>query len=231
MELNAFSGATQRSLDWFRSRLGNFTGSEVGKLMKSGRKKEDMFGETAMTYISEVAFERDLNPKIVEDDELFQIYVDETSINSRSLRWGIEQEENARNLFEKIMGVKVEKCPSVNHPTIERFSSSPDGYVVGDEERACLEIKCLGKSNYAKYMVKLHTPEDLKDLNDQYYWQCVAHMSVTGAHCCYFFAYNPFCNHSYIIVKIPRNEEEIEMLESRVITANGMVKQILGVSE
>ena len=34
----------QRSLDWFRLRCGSFTGSKIGDLMKSGRKKEQVFG-------------------------------------------------------------------------------------------------------------------------------------------------------------------------------------------
>ena len=29
----------QRSLDWFRLRCGSFTGSKIGDLMKSGKKK------------------------------------------------------------------------------------------------------------------------------------------------------------------------------------------------
>ena len=40
----------QRSLEWHRLRCGSFTGSKIGDLMKSGKKKEQIFGETAMTY-------------------------------------------------------------------------------------------------------------------------------------------------------------------------------------
>ena len=32
----------QRDLGWFRVRLGSITGSKVGDLMKSGRKKEQL---------------------------------------------------------------------------------------------------------------------------------------------------------------------------------------------
>ena len=38
----------QRDLGWFRVRLGSITGSKVGDLMKSGRKKEQVFGDTAL---------------------------------------------------------------------------------------------------------------------------------------------------------------------------------------
>lgn len=43
----------QHSIEWFRKRLGNFTGSQVGLLMKKGRT--DYFSDTAKTYIYQVA--------------------------------------------------------------------------------------------------------------------------------------------------------------------------------
>lgn len=221
----------QRSLEWFRTRLGNFTGSEVGKLMKPGRKKEDIFGDTAKTYIYEVAFERDLNPKIVDDDFFFQNYLDQTSVHSKAMDWGTENEENARNLYQRITGNQVEECSSIKHPTIEHFASSPDGYVCGDEKRIALEIKCLGKTNYAKYRALLDTPEDLKSLNDIYYWQCVAHMAVTGAQECHFFVYNPFVKHPYILLVIPRSEEEISLLEERVRLANDFINNNINLNK
>ena len=41
----------QREISWFRSRFGNFTGSEVHNLMKSGRKKDEVWSETAKSYM------------------------------------------------------------------------------------------------------------------------------------------------------------------------------------
>lgn len=43
----------QHSIEWFRKRLGNFTGSQIGLLMKKGRS--DYFSDTAKTYIYQVA--------------------------------------------------------------------------------------------------------------------------------------------------------------------------------
>ena len=56
----------QHSIEWFRKRLGNFTGSQIGLLMKKGRS--DYFSDTAKTYIYQVASERDMNPEIINDD-------------------------------------------------------------------------------------------------------------------------------------------------------------------
>ena len=62
----------QHSIEWFRKRLGNFTGSQVGLLMRKGRT--DYFSDTAKTYIYQVASERDMNPEIVNDDVEFEKY-------------------------------------------------------------------------------------------------------------------------------------------------------------
>ena len=45
----------QRDIEWYRSRLGHFTGSRISDLLKSGRKKEQAFGDTALSYIYKVA--------------------------------------------------------------------------------------------------------------------------------------------------------------------------------
>ena len=37
----------QRSLEWHRMRCGCITGSKVADIMKSGRKKDDVFSDTA----------------------------------------------------------------------------------------------------------------------------------------------------------------------------------------
>ena len=63
----------QHSIEWFRKRLGNFTGSQIGLLMKKG--KSDYFSDTAKTYIYQVASERDMNPEIINDDVEFEKYL------------------------------------------------------------------------------------------------------------------------------------------------------------
>lgn len=226
--MESFFGAEQHSLDWYRARLGNFSGSEVGKLMNAGRGKENSFGQTALSYIYKVAAERMLNPKVVENDLFFDNYVAVNDITNKAMAWGTENEPEARKLYCKVKGVEVEECPSVKHPLIEHFSSSPDGYIVGSEERGCLEIKCVGTQNWGKYALLVRTAEDLKKVNADYYWQCVAHMSVTGAAYTDFFVYNPFMKPAYILVRIERDEEMIKILENRVKEANEYIDAEIG---
>ena len=83
----------QGSFGWLRQRLGNFTGSRIGDLMTSGKKGE-LFGKTAFSYIYEVAAERNLLPKYIEDDYLL-IWIDDDMIEL--LRLGSHTELFSKN--------------------------------------------------------------------------------------------------------------------------------------
>ena len=116
----------QHSIEWFRKRLGNFTGSQIGLLMKKGRS--DYFSDTAKTYIYQVASERDMNPEIINDDVEFEKYLHQVCVNTKAMQWGTDQEENARELYERLTGRHIVETGSCKHPAIEHFASSPDGY-------------------------------------------------------------------------------------------------------
>lgn len=108
----------QRTIEWYRERLGLVTGSKVGVLMKSGRSKDKAFSDTAKTYINQLAGERALNPEIVNDDEMLKYYIDQTTSQSKAMRFGTEQEENARNLYVEQTGREVEEVGLCRHPKI-----------------------------------------------------------------------------------------------------------------
>lgn len=114
----------QHSIEWFRKRLGIFTGSQIGLLMKKGRS--DYFSDTAKTYIYQVAAERSMNPAIINDDVLFEKYLNQTCVNTKAMQWGTDQEENARELYERLTGRHIVETGSCKHPAIEHFASSPD---------------------------------------------------------------------------------------------------------
>ncbi len=46
------------SPEWFINRQGNFTGSEIWKLMTEARSKKDVLSKTAETYILEKVWNR-----------------------------------------------------------------------------------------------------------------------------------------------------------------------------
>ena len=72
----------QREISWFRSRVGFLTGSKVSDIMKSGRKKDDVFSDTAKSYLYQIAGERLFNPDFLNDDDIFLDYIDQVSVNT-----------------------------------------------------------------------------------------------------------------------------------------------------
>lgn len=219
----------QRSLGWFRARLGTITGSQVGLLMKSGRSKSELFGDTAKSYIYSVAAERDMNPVIVNDDELFEEYLKQVDVSSKAMRWGNEQEENARNLYEKITGRHIVEVGSCKHPTIENFASSPDGffYDKNTEEKGVLEIKCPSQAVFMRYKDEVKDNTTLLAAKSEYFFQCQSHIMVTGAQWCDFIVYCPYQMHPIHIVRILPDNNVFAAIEERVNIANNIINDLI----
>ena len=218
----------QRSLDWFRCRIGCVTGSKIGDLMKSGKKKEQIFGETAMSYIYKVAAERMINPVFIEDDDLFGQYVESQQIYSKAIVWGQEQEDNAKDLLmRKNPKWELADVSSCKHDTIPHFAASPDAIVYDRKKLMVVEIKCPQPSTFAKYLVQIKDNESLKNTEPNYYYQMMAEMACTGAESGIFVAYCPWLINPIHIVPIERDNETIKAIEERVIKANEIVEQII----
>lgn len=219
----------QRSLGWFRARLGTITGSQVGLLMKSGRSKSELFGETAKSYIYSVAAERDMNPVIVNDDELFEEYLKQVDVSSKAMRWGNEQEENARNLYEKITGRHIVEVGSCKHPTIENFASSPDGFFYDKNtgEKGVLEIKCPSQAVFMRYKDEVKDNTTLLAAKSEYFFQCQSHIMVTGAQWCDFIVYCPYQMHPIHIVRILPDNNVFAAIEERVNIANNIINDLI----
>lgn len=94
--------AAQHTIAWFRAVMGISQAAMSGLLMKSGRT--DIFSETGKSYIYQIASERAMNPAIVNDDSQFAEYLKQTEVTSKAIRWGNEQEADARNLYAEISG-------------------------------------------------------------------------------------------------------------------------------
>lgn len=228
--VNAIKGETQqRTLDWFRVRLGNITGSECGKLMVSGRKKEDVFGETAKSYLYRLAAERTMNPAIIEDDELMEQYVDYTELHTKAIRWGQEQEDNAKELYQTLYGVKLDETGSVSHPTIEHFAASPDAIVLGEDGQPteCVEFKSPGQETFMRYAAEVNDAESLKKANAQYYWQVMAEMMCVGVRRCWFVVFCPWQRVPLKRVLVELTEEAEATLTERVALANATIEKII----
>lgn len=223
------SNAAQHTLDWYRARLGNITGSMVGVLMKRGRGS-DTFTDTARSYLYQLAAERTMNPAIVGDDTLFAEYLQQVDATTRAMRWGTEQEQYARALYERRYSVRVVEVGSIPHPSIPHFASSPDGFSYDDRSgtKTCVEIKCPTQSTYMKYRHELQDGGSLLEVKPEYYYQCMAHMMCTGALCTDFVAYCPFQAEPLLIIPIYADAAVFRKVEERVMEANKIIDSIIG---
>ena len=218
----------QRSLDWHRLRIGSFTGSKIGDLMKSGRKKEQIFGDVAMSYVFKVAAERMLNPVFVNDDELFGQYIEQQQVYSKAIIWGQEQEENAKDLLmRKNPEWELSDVSSCKHDTIPHFAASPDAIIYDRKKLMIGEIKCPSVHTFVRYLVEIKDAESLKKVQPDYFYQMQAEMACTNAESGIFVAYCPWLVKPIHIVPIERDEEAIKAIEERVVKANEIVEQII----
>jgi hypothetical protein len=118
----AISDTQQRSEEWHAQRMGKFTASRFGDLMTNGRKKDEVLGQTAISYIYEKAAELLTGQR--------------TEIFGKALDWGNEYEPICKAYYSELRGVTIEEMPFVE---INDYSgASPDGMVDGE----LIEIKC-----------------------------------------------------------------------------------------
>lgn len=215
----------QRTLEWYRARLGYITGSQVGLLMKSGRAKDKVFSDMALIYLYELAGERSLNPEMVKDDDMFTFYIEQTTSPSKAMRFGTEQEENARAMYVQLTNREVTEVGLCHHPKIKHLASSPDGITADGDVMGCVEIKCPALSTFSKYVVEIHDNKSLKEVKPEYYWQCQNHMACTEAKFCDFIVYCPFVENPIHIVRIKRDEEAIALIMERVELAEQIIEE------
>lgn len=222
-------GVEQRSLEWYRSRIGYITGSRVYDLMKVG-KGEKEWSDTAKAYLYQVAGERLFNKSFLDDDTIFQDYIDQVSISSKAIQWGIDMEEQAKSCFLQLNpNAELSELSSCKHDSIPFFSASPDGAVLtrDDGRIRVIEVKCPSVKTYMKYKSCISDTSSLKFVEPKYYWQMQAEMACTGLNGGIFIAYCPWLSEPIHTVLIERSKEDIECMEERVKSANVFIGDIL----
>lgn len=216
----------QRTIEWMRQRFGHFTGSKVSVLMSKGRKKDQVFSATAMSYIYQVAAERNFNPAFLDDDDMLEEYIAATEIHSKAIQWGVDNEGAARALAAKTLDKEIIEVSTCKHDTIPFFAASPDGIIRdfdGEGHFGVIEIKCPTIGTYMQYATEIKDVETLKEIKPEYYWQMMAEMDCTGSVGGVFTAYSPVLANPISVVRIERNDEDIKLMEGRVELANKFI--------
>ena len=199
--------------------------------MKCGRNKNEVWSETARSYIYQVAGERLFNEKFLEDDGIFQDYLDLTSVSTKAMQFGSDQEDAAKSLFMQMNFPEGEitELSSCKHDTIPYFAASPDGAIYGRDggDIKIIEVKCPNINTYMKYRTLIHDAASLKETEQKYYWQMMAEMSCTGAKGGIFIVYCPWLSKPIHWAEIERVDDDIELMEQRVIIANDFINKII----
>lgn len=184
----------QGTPEWFQQRLGKVTGSRINDVLatlKSG-------GESASrsNYRAQLVCER-LTGQVAE------------SFSNDAMKWGTEQEPNARQAYEFITNNKVVEVPMIDHPTIPMTGASPDG-LVGDD--GLVEIKCPNSATHIEYLLGGVAPVKY---HNQMLWQ----MEVTGRKWCDFVSYDPRLpiDLQLFIVRFDLDEEKLKKIREGVI--------------
>jgi hypothetical protein len=184
----------QRAPSWIRKRVGKATASRMYDLsarLKSGKG----FCASRDTYLREIVFER-------LTDRAYSHYVND------AMRWGNDNQDEARDTYKLHTGNAVELADFVQHPLILMSGASPDG-LVGDT--GLVEMKCPTSATHIATLLADAIPEENKP---QMLWQ----MACTGRSWCDFVSYDPRLPPSMQvwIGRLDRDDAAIAALEEDV---------------
>jgi putative phage-type endonuclease len=184
--------SNQGSPEWFAARCGKVTASRISDVVAKTKT-----GPSAMraNYMAELLAER-LTGVPVE------------GFKSEAMKWGTDNEPEARAAYEFYRNQTVVEVGFVLHRSIEQSGASPDG-LVGED--GLVEIKCPNTATHLDTMLGQAVPA--KYIN-QMQWQ----MACTGRQWCDFASYDPrMPEHLRLFVKrVPRDDKRIKELETEV---------------
>ena len=181
----------QRTAEWFAARCGKVTASRVADVVAKTRTG---YAASRANYMAELVCER-LTGKPTE------------GFSNAAMQWGTDQEPFARDAYSARTGELVTEVGFVAHPRITMAGCSPDGIV----STGCVEIKCPNTANHIEYLLSRDPPQ-------KYFYQMQWQMACTGSDWCDWVSYDPRMpeNLQLLIVRIPRDDDAIRMLETEV---------------
>lgn len=184
----------QGSQEWHEQRLGMVTASRFKDVMTNGRGTGTM-GATAYSYMYDLIAEKLTG--VVQD-----------AVDNHAVRWGNDNEPQARAMYAYQTGYSVDKVGFIKHPTIEGVGGSPDGLIGVD---GGVEIKCPKSSRiHFTYMEKGGVPKE-------YFWQVQGLLWITGREWWDFVSFDPRMPDEFqLFVHRERSDEEAHIdLERR----------------
>lgn len=185
--------------------LGKISGSRFKAMMTSGRKKDEVFGATALTLAKRIAFER--AGYILEDDNFV----------SAAMQWGIDHEAEAIQALEEaeLLDVHSQQVWQ-QHPDFENVGVTPDG-LIGED--AVLEVKCPNTDNHIDNIL-------FGSQIELYKYQLQGSLWVTGRQRCYFVSYDPRVKVKLSVHQVERDDDLIAEMQGRYLHFETEIKKI-----
>jgi len=193
------------SHEWSEIRCGLVTASRCGDVVATTKK-------------GEAASRRDYRSEIISEILTGYPYPQSAAF-ARQVKWGIEQEPDARASYEIQRGILTETPGFVLHPHIPRFGASPDG-LVGDD--GMIQIKCPTTATHLNWILAGTVPTE-------HCPQMLGEMSCTGREWCDFVSFDPrLPPHLQLFIRrYGRDEKMILALEREVVHFNAEIDGIL----
>lgn len=200
-------------------RFGKFTASEICKLLVNGRAKEDIFGDTAKTYIKEKAVEI-LTQRRKE------------GFSSRATDWGNEYEYKAIQEYNRFHLVEVEYFGSSNPkffvcPEFEQYAGGSPDFIVNN---IVGEVKCPYDSVNHLDNLLIRNVDEFKKLHKEYYSQIQFNIHCTGAELGHFVSYDwrfTKYENQLFILPIEKDKEHIDLILDRLQIAIDNLNELI----
>lgn len=192
----------QLTEEWFKDRLGKFTASNFSDLLGTGKKKEEIFSQTAKTLILKKLAERLTGER-------------EEIPTTKAMQWGIDNEIVALRAYEQIRNINVLSAPFIKLKGYEDYcGGSPDGLI--PKLNGIIEIKCPNSAKHIKTLFTGQIPtEDYKKYNTQ----MQLNMMVTNTDFCDFISYDPRMikeENKIKIIRVNRDESQVILILERL---------------
>lgn len=181
--------------EWLAARLGKVTSSRIGDMLATTKTG---WGASRKNYAAELMSERLLRVPYAH-------YV------SAEMQRGLEMQDTALRAYENRCKMLVSSTENlfISHPRIVMAGCSLDGYVGED---GLVEFKCPNPATHIEMLLGKPIPQ-------RYLYQMQMQMACTGRVWTDFVSFDDRMTvaKSLVIVRVPRADKTIEMIETEII--------------
>lgn len=160
------SYVVQGTGEWLKARCGKLTASRMADAMAT--LKNGKPAAARINLLKELIAERMTGESV-------------DHYTSPEMRWGIEQEPNAKAEYEEVTGHILVPATFYDHPEIENFGATPDSLQGKD---TVVEFKCPKTSTHVSWIMAGVVPEEHRP-------QILAQLACTRRKHAVFASYDP----------------------------------------